>query len=107
MHGSIGNHDESPGKDGQTHDIVPIGESVETKSAQNRSTGYLNIQAILVIDQCQESDLVDDKGLKTVVEDGELWMLVSVDKIPSKEDIRMGIDSRFATTKQMQGSHHG
>lgn len=72
MHRCICNDNKGPGEHGQTRNIVPIGQSVESKGTQDRCTRYLDVETIFVIDQGEEGDLVDNEGFKSIVEDREL-----------------------------------
>lgn len=69
MHRSVCDDDKRPGDYSETNRIVPESKRVETEGAQDRGSGNLNIQAILVVDQGEEGDLVNNKGFKAIVED--------------------------------------
>lgn len=69
MHRSICNDDKDPGDYGEANHIVPESKGVETEGAQDRGSRNFNVQAILVVDQGEEGDLVDNKGFKAIVED--------------------------------------
>ena len=60
MQSPICNHDECAGEDGQPNDIFPQGKDIETEGAENRGTGYFDVQPVLVIDQSKVFDLVDN-----------------------------------------------
>ena len=69
MHSDIGDHNESPRENGETNDIFPQSQVVESKSTQNRCAGHFNVETVLVIDESKECDFVDDESFETVVED--------------------------------------
>lgn len=68
MHCCICNDDQSPRDHSKPGDIEPVGLGVEAKGTQDGCAGHLDVQAVLVIDQSQEGDLVDNEGLEAVVE---------------------------------------
>jgi hypothetical protein len=69
MHRSVCNDDKGPRKHSEANHIVPVSKGVETKGAQDRGSGNFNVQAILVVNQGQEGDLVNNKGLEAIMED--------------------------------------
>lgn len=68
MHRCICNDDQSPRDHGKANHIEPVGLGIEAEGTQNGCTWHFNVQAVLVIDQSKEGDLVDNEGLKAVVE---------------------------------------
>lgn len=68
MHRSICNDDQSPRDYGKASDIEPVGLGIEAKSAQDGCARHLDVEAVLVIDQSEEGDLVDNEGFEAVVE---------------------------------------
>lgn len=72
MHSDIGDHDESPRENGETNDILPQSEVVESKRTQDRCARHFDVETVFVIDESKECDFVDDETLKTVVKDREL-----------------------------------
>jgi len=72
MQRSITQDQKSSAEDRKADDIVPQRQDVEAETRQNRRAGYFDIKAVLVINERQIPDLVDNKSLETVMEDGEL-----------------------------------
>lgn len=69
MHRSVCNDDKGPRNHSKANHIVPESKGVETECAQDRGSGNLNVQAILVVNQGEEGDLVNDEGFKAIMED--------------------------------------
>lgn len=69
MHCSVCDDDKGPGDYSEANHIVPESKGVETEGAQDRGSRNLNVQAILVVNQGEEGDLVNNKGFKAVMED--------------------------------------
>jgi hypothetical protein len=69
VHRSVCNDDKGPGDYSEANHVVPESKGVETEGTQDRGSRNLNVQAILVVNQGEEGDLVDNKGFKAIVED--------------------------------------
>jgi hypothetical protein len=69
VHRSVCNDDKGPGNHGKANHIVPISKGVETEGTQDRGSRNFNVQAVLVVNQGEEGDLIDDKSFKAIVED--------------------------------------
>lgn len=68
MHRSVRNDDKCAGDHGETDNIVPIGKGIKAKCAQDRCARHFDIQAVLVVNQSEEGNLVDNQGFKAIVE---------------------------------------
>lgn len=69
MHRSVCNNDKGPGNHSKANHIVPISKGVETEGTQDRGSGNFNVQAILVVNQGEEGDLVNNKSFEAIMED--------------------------------------
>ena len=69
MHSAICDDNESAREDGKPNNILPHGQVVKSKCAQDGRTGDLNIKAIFMIDQSQIGGFVDDECLEAIMED--------------------------------------
>jgi len=61
----------------QPNRIVPKRQNVESESRQDRRTGDLDVEAVLVVHEREVADFVDDEAFEAVVEDGELTQVRS------------------------------
>ena len=77
MHGTVCNENERSRDYSKSNHVVPIGQGVETKSAQDRGTRHLDVQTILVINQGKVGHFIDNQGFKSIVEDRQLSRVVS------------------------------
>lgn len=78
MHGSVCNENERPRDHCEADDITPQRQGVEAKGTEDRRPGDFDVQPVLVVDQSEEGHLVDDQGLETIVEDGQLDQQISM-----------------------------
>ena len=69
MHSNISKNEENTTENSETNSIVPKSKSVEAKRAQNRGTGYFDVDAVFVVHEREVADFVYDQTLKAVVED--------------------------------------
>ena len=69
MHGTICYDDEGPREYGKANDVCPQCQVVETEDAKDRSSGYFDVEAIFMINQCQVFDFVDDECFEAVMKD--------------------------------------
>jgi hypothetical protein len=68
MHRSVCNDDKGPRDHSEANHIVPISKGVESEGTQDRGSGNFNVQAVLVVNQREEGDLVNNKSFKAIVE---------------------------------------
>ena len=69
MHRSVCNDNKGSRDHGKADNVVPISKGIEAKCTENRGARYFDVQAILVINQGEESDLVNDESFKPIMED--------------------------------------
>ena len=69
VHRSVCNDDKGPRNHSEANHIVPESKRVEAECAQDRGSGDFDVQAILVVNQSQEGDLVDNQGFEAIMED--------------------------------------
>lgn len=101
MHRCICNDDQSPRDHSKPNDIEPVGLGIEAEGAQNGCTRHLDVEAVLVIDQSKEGDLVDNEGLEAVVEYRQL------DNRQYEKPSLFEVDLHFATREPTWGWHRG
>lgn len=61
MHRCVCDNDEGAGKDAETHHIRPEVAIVKAKRTENRGSGDLNIETVLVIDKGEILDFIDNE----------------------------------------------
>lgn len=61
----------------QSRDISPKSQHIETKTAQNRTAGDLNVETVFLVNKRQVAHFIDDQAFEAEVEDGELEENVS------------------------------
>lgn len=65
-------HEERTRHNSQPRDIPPQRQDIETETAQDRTAGHFDIEAVLLVDERQVAHFVDDQAFEAEVEDGEL-----------------------------------
>ena len=65
-------HKERTRHDSQSRNITPKRQHIKAETAQDRTAGDFDVEAVLLIDEGQVADFVDDQALEAEVEDGEL-----------------------------------
>src|SRR5262245_525633 len=93
MHCDVRHDDEADTKSAEAEDVPPDRLIIETKRTEDRCPRNGNVDAVLLVDQCQLHHLVDDEGLEAVVEygqalqpDGRLWYGVVVQQEAGEEE---------------------
>lgn len=74
MHSCVCDDDKSSRDNREANDVEPVGLGIEAKGAQDGCARNLNVEAVLMVDQSKESDLVDNESLEAVVENRQLKM---------------------------------
>lgn len=74
MHSSICDDDKGSGDDREANDVEPVSLGIKAKSAQDGCARNLNVEAVLMVDQSKEGDLVDNESLEAIVENRQLKM---------------------------------
>jgi hypothetical protein len=65
-------HEERTRHDSQTRNIPPQRQDIKAETAQDRTAGHFDIEAVLLVDERQVAHFVDDQAFEAEVEDGEL-----------------------------------
>lgn len=68
MHGGICQYDETRTKHSETYCVRSQSSIVETEGAQDGGTRYLDVKAILVVNETQSADFIDDQAFEAKVE---------------------------------------
>lgn len=71
MHSGVGKYNESRSKYAKISNIIPQGSIVKAKRTQDSSAGDGDIKAIFLVNQSELEYLIDNKCLKSVVENGQ------------------------------------
>lgn len=72
MHRSICDNDKHSRDHTKPNNVHPESLRVESKCAENRRSGDFDVQAVLLVNQCQESNFIDNECFEAVVKDGQL-----------------------------------
>lgn len=65
-------HEERTRHDSQTRNIMPQSQHIKAETAQDRTAGDFDVEAVLLVDEGQVAHFVDDQAFEAEVEDGEL-----------------------------------
>ncbi len=68
MHSAVCDDNKGAREDGQPNYILPHGQVVKSKCAQNGRTRDLDIEAVFMIDQSQVGGFVDDERFEAIME---------------------------------------
>ena len=78
MHRDVSKHNKHSGEHCKADHIAPQSKSIDAKCTQNRCSRHLDVEAILVVNESEISDLVDAQGFKAVMKDGELQVISTI-----------------------------
>lgn len=73
VHAGISEDDEDGAENSQANGILPQRKNIKAETAQNGGTRNLDIKTILVVNERKILDLIDNKALEAIVEDGQLY----------------------------------
>lgn len=73
MHAGISEDDEDGAENSQANGILPKRKNIKAETAQNSGTRNLDVKTILVVNERKVLDLIDNKALEAIVEDGQLY----------------------------------
>jgi hypothetical protein len=72
MQRRITQHEKRGTNNRQSTNIPPKRKHIKPETAQNRTTGDFDVEAVLLIDEREVAHFVDDEAFEAEVEDGEL-----------------------------------
>jgi hypothetical protein len=65
-------HEKRTRHNSQSRDITPQSQHIKAETAQNRTAGDFDVEAVLLVDERQVAHFVDDQAFEAEMEDGEL-----------------------------------
>jgi hypothetical protein len=66
-------HEKRTRHNSQPRDIAPQRQHIEAETAQDRTAGDFDVEAVLLVDERQVAHFIDNQAFEAEVEDGELW----------------------------------